>query len=303
MARGLSCVVALALLGIGCSGGGAKSDGQGDLLDRIPADSRFVSVVDLVEAREALDLGDKAGLETVKDKTVGLSFVFAAAQGLPHLQNPNFDADPIADALDIGQVQGAATGGYGLKDVTVVRTTQPVDEVLDRMVEGAYEPKGDAVVHVRGASQVLGVTYGAAREAGGLLVLARDEDSLEAALEENPSADKPWRNLIDGVDGAVRVLLYPGGGRCLTGIAGSDSIEPREGEFLLEPSGEPDTGRLGFIGGERSGPNPFGGIDFGDAEESGNFLRVPFDYGSRPAISPALSLRGDLPVSTYYDCG
>ncbi len=53
-----------------------------------------------------------------------------------------------------------------------------------------------------------------------------------------------------------------------TGIAGSDSIEPREGELLLEPRDEPDTGRLGFIGGERSGSNPFGVIDFGDAEES-----------------------------------
>lgn len=307
LARPLTCVaLALAALISGCSsGGGSGSGADGDLLDRLPSDARMVASVDLAKAREALGL--PVGADPLEgDPENELRLVFIAGFALPHLQAPT--PDPAREALDHGQIEAAVSGGEFGSQVTVVQTRQPVEEALDALEKEGYRRDGDVLASEKPAGRVSQIAYGAAGEADGLLVLASTREVLDEAIEGGGGADAPWRELLESVEGPLR-LAVPSDGDCLQGLAGADSLKPAEGEIVVDPDGDPERSRASFLedADEPSGrslPGPFRGAEFDEAKVDGDLLRAPFSYDSNaPGPSPVGGLLGDVPASSFYDCG
>ena len=286
----------MAAVAAGCGG-----SGTGELLERLPSDTPLLATIDLAAAREQLGLPDDAD-PTAPNRDAQSAerrLLFAAGYALPHLQRP-FDL-PILDALDESQIEAAATAGLrGEDQLTVVRTGQPADEVLDGLERGGYRRQGDVVASGESPFKVV---YAAAAESDGLLLLGGSRAAVRRALEGEAAGAGPARKLMDELDGALRVAATGSGSGCVRGVAGGERLKPSEGDLLLRVEGvaRPERSPLGDGAGlERELAR---NAHFEKPTAEGDLLRIPFSYDTRKSgLSPLALVTGDAVAGALYRC-
>jgi len=291
-------LTAAAAAAAGCGG----SAGTDELLVPLPPDPPLLATVDLTAAKERL------GLETDADPTApqgdagseDLRLLFAAGLVLPHLLRPESDL-PISEALDAERIEAAVTAG--LRDegqLTVVRTEQSADEVLEALEREGYKRDGDLV---RTDESLFKVVYAAAAERNGVLLLGGSAKAVRKGLNAEDGGAGPARDLLDELEGTVRVAASATGSGCLRGLGGGDRLDPPGGELIMRVKGKADPGATPLGGGQEVERPLTRGVRFDEPEADGGRLRIPFSYDPGVAgVSPLGLVTGDLPASAFYRC-
>lgn len=292
----LALTLAAATLVIGC-GDGASPD---DLLAQLPSDAELLATVDFSAAREALELPEDADPLDRGGGRGAQRLLFTVAYALPHLERPG-DL-PVTAALDHGRIRAAATGGLAPQgQVTVIATEQSVEEVLEGLEQRGYRREGQILASDEPSVKVV---YGAAAEADGLLVLAGSREALEGVLESEDGGTGPARELLDELEGPVRIASARDRtrGSCLLGLGAADRPGAGKGELVLRVEGGADPKRSRFDDKEQSLPFTRE-VRFGTAKADGDLLRTPFSYDAKdPGVSPLALVRGDLLADQLYGC-
>lgn len=309
-------LAALAFAGCGGSDDGETPAGDPrDLISRLPAagpDRDSGSYTDLLAARKQLGLPNDADIAGFEPGAEGelrplhvlpaeLRLANAAGLNLAYLALP---ADtPIASALDSGAIEEAASSVVlGGGAVNVIRTSQPFDEISDSLAEDGYERRGELLV----ADGVLSsIVYRAVADAGdGVIVLAGSEEAAQAALDTPEDVSGSRRTLLE-LPGAQRVVGRPLGQSCITSVSVWSDLGPPEGELVFGVEGDASADAVKIDDYSPLGPEADAQVaDFGDPEDEGSTVRVPYEYDPSELSDPVLRLlAGDIPLDEIYDCG
>ena len=114
------------------------------------------------------------------------------------------------------------------------------------------------------------------------------------------SAGRGTRDLLQRLDGPVRVAAEGPGGSCVRGFGASDQVGEDGAEVVIQTASAPDPARV------RLGKGRYGrrlGIEATEAKPDGDILRVPVKGRGPPGGVPATQLViADVPVSDIYRC-
>jgi len=197
---------------------------------------------------------------------------------------------PLNEAIDGGRVRTAAsrTGLLGDTAVAVLQTSQPFAEISERLSTRGYRKEGDLLVTDQSFNEVY---YPVVADAGnGVVVLAGSEDAARTALDGGDGDLTEAAQLIGQVPGVLRMAGPVPDATCARYWALGQQAAPQSGKFMVVVDGDADPEQVTIAGKKQ------GGIEFAQAEASGDVAAVPFRSAAKidlvsQAIDPASSYR------------
>ena len=240
--------LAVALPACGDDGGGeegadavAPTPDVTALLDYVPADPSGIRLVDLGAAREELGLPADADASEPGGSDAQSHLAAAASAVIPYLSLPR--PRPVQDAIDHGAIAAAAGNlVQGPPGITVLATSQPLDDVAAALVTEGYQREGDVL---EGDSSFVEGSYSVIADAGeNVLVLGYARGTVQQAISGSPGTDNPARALVEDVKGVARGAVVPADLGCINGIAVGESADLESGEIRIQVSGEASAKRF-----------------------------------------------------------
>ena len=300
-ARGRWLSIPLIIAIAGCGGSDsveqpANGSDPAELIARVPPDFQL-GYVNLAGAREQLDMAsdtDPSAREAKPDSDEAeLAGVAAVALHFMLIPEPTALAEEV---VDWGAVSEAASNRiFGVPGITVIRTTQPFDQIAQELEERGFERDGDVVELDRGFVNQDHAVFADAGE--GIVVLGWTRQAVDRALSETPAADPLQLSLLTSVEGVSRNAFTGGLPECVRGVATGQSFDPELGEIRIEVKGRADEKRL-------RDPEPTLDLfQLEDLSAEGNTLTAELSRGKESVVQhpdPASWLAG---TRQFYDCG
>jgi hypothetical protein len=304
MAIGL--VAAAVLVAAACGGDDDDEDGGDDttadgassdevlaeLVGLLPVDEtpRHVVAVDLAAARAAMGLDADQGFDVGSDDAdvVRLSYAIGRVLIAPFAR---FDFESVESVVDTGAIDALAGGD--VRTAIVVRTRQPWDDLTERLADAGFEQDGDRWIPDGDDADF---AYDAVGRIGDDLVLASDDDALDAVLDGDGAPDTVL-DALASVDGPMR-SLYLGLG-CVRSVALGDDVGERDatGTVIVTLDDDVERDRIQLTMEPVSADGP---------EVDGDTFSFTFTYRAATEPQPLAAvgaLDGAVSRLSVYDCG
>jgi hypothetical protein len=209
-------------------------------------------------------------------------------------QLPKPRPDPFTEAFDGGAIAAAATGSSADGSpgpLTVIRTSQPFDELAEALAKQGYQRDGD-VVSKPGAE-----TNEVADAGGGVIVLSSKGASAAEAVAEPGGGLPPALALLEPADEPIAIADVGLAEDCVTGYGGWQDATGSSGVFVIATDGEGERERV-----ELDELKRFTSADLRDPSDEGSTVEVPFRGGGEKGASPLRLLLVSFGRG-LYDCG
>jgi hypothetical protein len=248
-----TCVPGVAVCAaLSACGGGTERADLPALMEQLPI-GRYdpVALIDLDQARDALDLPSDADPSFVSPERSDAEEAFSAAtrSTLLHLRasHPSIPPPPIRDALDLSRASGIVSNDQVRDEgMALVVTDQPFDEIAAALEMEGYVRDGDVLSSDRPWPEIF---YPHIAGGDGVVALARSPEApdgslaLAAATRSGAPTDGPARELAARADApAVRAVTLDGD--CVLAVATAERFGDGEATILLSTRDEADPDRF-----------------------------------------------------------
>lgn len=311
----IAALAAAVILLAGCSDSdsGEVAEPPSELARMIPTNPFGVSELDLVALKDALGLPGDADPAAAPESEAERRLAAVARTALPFCSHTGEPIEPIdeaiGEAVDCAKVEAAAApAGVGHWSLTIMRTSQPFEEIAASLVAAGYVRQGRLLGYVEGRRPMRYPEVVASAEDDSVIALARDRTVGFGALRGPRAADAtPVLAALGALPPAPARTAWLGDGQCIAAYAIADRIEDQRGELLVELAEDrADATVDGFtlteheaFAGQPGAPELF---DFDPPEADGDTLRVGFSLRERAQEAGAIATFDELAFADPYEC-